>query len=56
MRILVAIANYGFCIVITKNSYIHYFGEGSIGKVLTADQITERHLSARRFIDSLYGC
>ncbi len=45
----------GYKIILTKNSYIHHFGAGSIGKTMRKNEITERQLSAQRFIDKIYG-
>ena len=45
----------GYKIVFVKNSYIHHFGGASIERVMTHAEITERHISTRRFIDNLYG-
>jgi len=44
----------GFRIVWTKNSYIHHFGEGSYGRIMSQAMIKEKRLAARAYIDSLH--
>jgi GT2 family glycosyltransferase len=45
----------GHKIILTKNSYIHHFGASSIGKTMSRSEMTERQLSAQRFIDTMYN-
>lgn len=44
----------GFRIVCTQNSYIHHFGQGSYGRVMSQDMMQEKRLAAQAYIDSLH--
>jgi GT2 family glycosyltransferase len=45
----------GYKIILTKNSYIHHFGAGSIGKTMSRSEMNKRQLSAQRYIDKVYS-
>lgn len=45
----------GFRIVWTQNSYIHHFGQKSYAEIMTSNQMMERHLMAKAYIDQLHS-
>lgn len=48
------LSNNGFRIVWTKNSYIHHFGERSYSRIMSTNEIAQRGITSREYINSLY--
>ena len=49
------LAKRGFRLVWTRNSYIHHFGKQDYGGMMSRDEIAQKGLAARKYIDGLYG-